>query len=210
MLAGLIEQARQNAERAERPLYDGTAMSGGSSPSVPDRVARLTAYNNTGGGKNYTGVLQSPNGLGGFADASPGETFSGSIFEQSNFIGIEIGSIVEIKPAGSWTGSASVLPTDTPIFTFEFVKPRETFEVDVVQTGGSNGTATTQASWTYRVNVVGGTTQIGTALSPVFKGPRLSAGLVTAGTTGIASYTAAGVLRLLEVNEVHGTNACAA
>lgn len=157
---------------------------------------RLTAFNS--GTKFYTGVKMEPDGAGLLQDVSPAVTYT-QIRERRDFIGIELGARVLIYPNGTASSTAA--------YVFDFVNPRQAFEVTVSQTGGSNGNATTQASWTYAVTNADGHA-LGTGMSPQFKGFRLAAGTVTAGTVGMASYDDAGALRLLTVNEVHGTGSC--
>lgn len=173
---------------------------GGGGGSMLTAV-RLSAFDSTN--KIYTGVKQVADDLGGYEDVDP--VVNLKCFEIRDFIGIELGAIVWVQKIGAWAGSASVMDVGTAIYGFSFVLPRQTFDVVVVQTGGSNGTGSTAASYTYRVDNADGHV-LATAKAPVFTGFRIGVGPVTAGTRGIASYDDAGTLSLLMVNEVHGAD----
>jgi len=84
------------------------------------------------------------------------------------------------------------------------------FAVELTQTGGSNGTATTQASWTYTVKDLDGNTLL-TAANPIgapHKWRRPSLGAITAATFGYAHYSVANALTLGWINEVPTVEAC--
>jgi hypothetical protein len=75
------------------------------------------------------------------------------------------------------------------------------FRVDLTQTGGSNGTKTTAASYTYTVTDLAGV-QLATGASP--EKPREN-GTKTAATKGYGYYDAAGTFVLAEAWEAPGT-----
>lgn len=87
----------------------------------------------------------------------------------------------------------------------------EPFGVWVENDGGSNGNATTMASWTYSAKDIGtgNTITYGTGLTPVAARPAV--GTVTAGddTYGIGMYLPDGTFKLLDANEVKTWSACA-
>lgn len=91
-------------------------------------------------------------------------------------------------------------PSDpsTPYWWFEGVKPWETFAVDLSQTGGSAGDASSEASFTYTVNDLDGN-ELGTSVSPEHARPSL--GALVAATKGMAYYTAGAELKLLWTDE---------
>ncbi len=80
------------------------------------------------------------------------------------------------------------------------------FKVYLTQVGGSNGTKTTMASYTYDVfSDAGKTVKIGTALAPEW---RVANGPVSAATKGQASIDSAGNAVLEIAYEVWGSKAC--
>lgn len=79
------------------------------------------------------------------------------------------------------------------------------FVVALTQTGGSNGTQTTAASWTYTAKSLDGSVTYGTALSPQrtrWNGSR------TAATLGYAYFDNTGTFKLAEPWEPPGTGHC--
>lgn len=159
---------------------------------------RLTAYINTSSAKNYTGVLRTPNGSGGYSDVSPTVTYTGQIFEKRGFVGVELGGTVFIQAAGVWSGSGSVLTAGTAVYEFTFVEPRQIFAVKVYKTGGSAGPVST---WVYTAKSPDGDV-LGTGLTPEMRRPSGTATTAPSdGTTGTGYWTAAGVFVLLDANE---------
>ena len=80
-----------------------------------------------------------------------------------------------------------------------------TLRVNLSQTGGSNGNASTAATWTYNVtDVFGGS--LGTAMSPEFPRPK---GTMTAATVGLGYYNTSGDFVLYQAAEKPGTGSCA-
>ena len=80
------------------------------------------------------------------------------------------------------------------------------FRVDLTQTGGSNGTKTTAASWTYTAKKQGDSTvTLGTVLAPERTREN---GTRTAATKGSGYYNNAGDFVLAEAWESHGTGGC--
>lgn len=171
----------------------GGRRGGGSGTTLA--FYRLTAIDFAN--KTYTGTLQKRNPAAApaapYIDTSPAVTRD-DIREARNFIGIEVG------------GASSIVAVTGGVFTF--VLPRVPFEVDLEQTGGANGTSTAAATWTYSAKMVGTANVLGTTLSPIDKGHRLSKGLVAVATKGMGQYTAAGVFELAMAYERHGSNVC--
>jgi hypothetical protein len=195
-----IARVVRTVERQVDPAYCRRANRRNVYPINTGIHVRLTTFDS--GTKAYDGITQQPDGTGHWEDTDPPETVE-YVFERNDYIGIELGEVVELRHAGTVTvGSEEV-----PAWTFEYVKARETFDVVVAQTGGANGDETTQATWTYRVDNADGHV-LATNKSPLFLGFRLSRGPVVAATRGIASYSVGGELNLLTVNEVHGNVLC--
>jgi hypothetical protein len=83
------------------------------------------------------------------------------------------------------------------------------FAVRVEQTGGSDGTSSTAASWTYTVRDVSSTVTLGTVVAVARPRPN---GLMTyqSGSDGfgVAFYDDDGTLKLWDAGEVPTTGAC--
>jgi hypothetical protein len=79
------------------------------------------------------------------------------------------------------------------------------FQVACTQTGGSDGSATTAASYTYTVKTQDGVTTLGTGVAVT--GPRPK-GLTNVGTVGIAYYDSSGALKLWSAGETPTSGTC--
>lgn len=79
------------------------------------------------------------------------------------------------------------------------------FSVALTQTGGSNGTKTTAASWTYTVKTIDSAVTLGTGVALTRPRP---AGYMTAGTSGLAYYDGT-TLKLWDAGEIYGIGPCA-
>jgi hypothetical protein len=85
------------------------------------------------------------------------------------------------------------------------VQPGPMFPVALTQTGGSNGSQTTQATWTYTANNLTGDT-LGTVLSPQW--PRQQNGELNAATAGVGYYDVTGTFVLSIAYEYAPTGPC--
>lgn len=117
------------------------------------------------------------------------------------------------------TGTGShILPVDCVVFgwiqgTTSSGKPlieldhffAGVFQVAVTQTGGSDGSASTAASYTYTVKTQDSVTTLGTGVAVT--GPRPK-GLTNVGTVGLAYYDSSGALKLWSAGETPTTAAC--
>jgi hypothetical protein len=85
------------------------------------------------------------------------------------------------------------------------------FPISLTQTGGSQGTASAAASWTYTVTETASALQLGTSVNPV-NAPHLwrrpSLGQMVAATAGLAHYNESGAFIIDWINEVPGPGAC--
>lgn len=85
-------------------------------------------------------------------------------------------------------------------------QPRTTFPVKVTKTGGSDGTASTAATWVYTVKDLAGNT-LGTSLSPAKGRPNGKMAYAPNDSYGVAFYDGA-TLKLWDVNEIPTTGGC--
>lgn len=163
--------------------------------------AMLTAEASGGGGE-YDGwkqVVRNSTSTG-WADVSGGrtETTTGlSVFEVDSTPDLQVGTS---------DGTVGLcVPTMKGGGSLEYVFFPKTnaavFAVNVSQTGGSNGTSTTAATWTYTATTKDGVT-LGTVLSP--ENQRPTVGKVTAGTKGHGYFYPNGTFVLSWVNEIIG------
>lgn len=79
------------------------------------------------------------------------------------------------------------------------------FQVAVTQTGGSDGSPSTAASYTYTVKTQDSVTTLGTVIAVT--GPRPK-GLTNVGTVGLAYYDSSGAVKLWSAGETPTTAAC--
>jgi hypothetical protein len=86
--------------------------------------------------------------------------------------------------------------------------PGVTFAVKLTQSGGSNGTKTTAATYTYTVKDVNDNVLGGTDASPVGPAAPRWNGTRTAATWGLAYWGTDGTLKLLVAYEALGTVGC--
>ena len=82
------------------------------------------------------------------------------------------------------------------------------FPVTLTQSGGSNGSQTSAASYTYIVKSISGTTLGTTGTTPIQPIWARDFGLVTAATHGTAYYDNSGNLVLYQADEVYQTSGC--
>ncbi len=80
------------------------------------------------------------------------------------------------------------------------------FAVSVTRDGGSDGSQTTAASWTYTVKTVDGSVVLGTGVAAAR--PRPNGSMIAGGGFGLAFFDSAGTLRLWDAGEVPATTAC--
>lgn len=139
--------------------------------------------------------------------------------KQANLIAGKL--LAEIRAAIQWTrnfrvdgaaftntptGATIVIPQAKPSRQAIVGKKQGLIAVNVSQTGGSNGTQSTAASYTYTVtDAVTGET-LGSSMSPVWA---RTVGAVTAATHGTAYREADGDVVLYQVDEVPEVEACA-
>lgn len=112
---------------------------------------------------------------------------------------ITVGSFIR----GSFVGMAT---DGTPVFYGSSAPSGALFRVKLVQNGGSQGTASAAATWTYDVWVFDNSLQLLSA-APV-EAPRFAIGTMTAATMGLAYLSATGAVVLAQAWEVHGTVTC--
>lgn len=116
--------------------------------------------------------------------------------------GVPTGALVLVRKAPATLDLEAA--TDPP-WRFEFYTPGVPFAVDLTQSGGSNGDATTAVSYTYHASF-GGVQITDTPKAPAGNRP---VGLVTAATRGLLSYGADGTLGDLHVlDEVRSGAEC--
>jgi hypothetical protein len=92
-----------------------------------------------------------------------------------------------------------------PVFTITAVPLGIIFAVNLTQTGGSNGNASTSATWTYTAKTLDNSTTLGTVLSPQKSRPH---GTMTAATLGSGYYNSSNAFTLYEALETPGTGTC--
>lgn len=101
-------------------------------------------------------------------------------------------------------GNTDQTYNSAPVRWLELVTPPWVmYRVALTQTGGSTGTKTTAASWTYTAALDGVT--VGTNLAPEWTRPN---GTMTAGGAGLGYFTADGSFLLSVAFERPGTGAC--
>jgi hypothetical protein len=99
------------------------------------------------------------------------------------------------------TGMTDPHKSNRPIFLVNYTS--DLYYVALTQTGGSNGTQTTAASWTYTMKNENGET-LGTGVSPATTRPN---GTQVAATYGSARWNGSTWI-LVSLNEVYGTGTC--
>lgn len=104
----------------------------------------------------------------------------------------------------AWATATIDQTTSLPIYLVG-ADPGVTFRVDLTETSGSLGNASSASSWEYTANVPGTSVTLGTSLSPEASREN---GTYAAATKGLAYYNASGTLVLYSANEVCGTTSC--
>lgn len=95
---------------------------------------------------------------------------------------------------------------------FVVIQTQSTFQVELSQIGGSQGTSTTPASWTYNVTIWEGDGSILKASAEIVGSPnyyqRPNAGQLNPATFGTATYNSAGDLVIIDCNETFIFTTC--
>lgn len=147
-------------------------------------LAKITAVGGSAG--TFTAVEVRPDKT----TISGGRTWDGSSNLPLLHLVNGVADVVEVHAGVDENGAA--------YWWFDAPNP---FPVKVTQTGGSNGTGTTAASYTYTVTTLGDI-QLGTSIAQ--EKPREN-GSVTAGTKGIAYYDGT-TLKLWDAGEKYGSS----
>lgn len=120
------------------------------------------------------------------------------------------------------TNSSHLLPVGQYVHVFRIIIDRGTpvelfyfesggiggfFPVLVTKTGGSDGTSSSTASWTYGVTDQAANS-LGTALPQIRPRPNGKMTYQSAGSIGVGYYTTAGAFALWDAGEVPTTDAC--
>ena len=184
------------------------------SPTPPQAarmaVVKLTAYE-AGGGKygehiftgNSTALADSNLNLPeGLADSGNNNTLVLNIAESGS-----AGS--HLLPLNSFhiglrVGRTSESANRTIVLIQAAAAP--VFAVNVTRDGGSDGSQTTAASWTYTVKTIDGSVTLGTGVAVAR--PRPNGSMLTGSGFGLAFFDAVGTLRLWDAGETPATTAC--
>lgn len=134
-------------------------------------------------------------------------------FREKNYV-----PVTNVSEPSAW----HTLPIDTKVLVWTFfdraeiykphylifVEPRRgMIPVSLTQTGGSNGTSSAAATWTYTANdTLGGSAELGTVLGPEWPRPN---GRMTAATKGLGYFNTSGVFVLSIAYEKPGAMECA-
>jgi len=170
---------------------------------------RITGFTGTAAGAYTAALVGAP-----AADITGGSTITAAALGAAGTACIVVNAS-EINHADAahvlaissdWTGKLiRVNSNGTKVVQIEAgPKPGETFYCQVDQVGGSDGDATTAATYTYDCIAMNGET-IGSGKSPAMG---RSAGAVVPATVGLCHFTEAGALVLLWVSEPPETVAC--
>lgn len=188
--------SRDRTGTVVRAPFATNAGDGVAPPSNRAMFAKITVDNADG---TYEGELQQ-NASGTFSNAATRTiTFdsgnSGYLYELNGRAGVPINTIVQVIRGSDTNGG----------IIWYFIAPQANlFPVDLTQTGGSAGNATTTCTFTYTVKV--GTVTLGTSKSPTFARP--AKGKMVAATKGTAYYDTSAALVLYQVDEVPDVQAC--
>lgn len=183
------------------PLYINAVRHDPDKPAAERFLARITAAGATGG--LYEAVEVQRSG-GTYVDVTDGKTWTaselGEVAELNSIEGLEpiASEIVPIEVFRSINLSGSVY--------WLFAAPSRTgemFAVNLTQDGGSDGNATTQASWTYTATDLDGV-QRGTGLTPKLQRPAVGKVANGDGKVGQGYLDADGAFQLFSANEVIG------
>jgi len=166
------------------------------------RWVRLTAWNESD--NTYSWIRLQDDGE---AEYVPQETGTLNAKEVNGIEGIPVG--------GAGVGTVVWLEKDTTVdpaeWRFEYEKGG-VFPVILAYDGGSAGSETTQASWTYTVTDALSEVELGATVDPtagVHKWVRPTVGVMIAATFGYAHRNAAGDFVIGWINEVADQEACA-
>lgn len=186
------------------PRYYPGQNDGEPLPPLYPVVFKISS-NASGGGKYYGKVVygvSSATGSGNFAESDTGTVHSSETLLCLNTR--ELGTSAHILPISKICSGVIIgLSSDAKAVVI-FSEDNGLFPVTVTQTGGSNGSKTSAASYTYTVKTLDGTT-IGTSVALAKTRPY---GLVTAGSTyGLAFYDGT-TLKLWDAGEYPGSGGC--
>ncbi len=204
--AARIADAVRGYERTETGLTGETARRG--RPQVETVFARLTGDDGGSPPAAYDWEQVEIDADGEWAPVAEGRT--GTVEERPAYplagrayeADAATGDVVLIRRAPVRQDDDTYLPGWVIVTAGE--RPGTMFRVNLVQTGGSNGTKTTAASWTYTATDLGGAT-LGTGLAPERTREN---GTRAAATKGEGYYNTAGTFVLAEAWELRGTGAC--
>lgn len=173
---------------------------GGGTPRIDKIIAVIDTDNNDGTydateRQNASGTFSNRNATTGLVFDSGN---NGNLYELNGLEGVPTGVEVVVHRIEDTNGG--------PIWYFDSGWGVGTlFPVDLTQTGGVAGNATTQCSFTYTVDSISGE-QLLTGASPTFGRP--SYGKLVAGTHGTAYYNSVGTCILYQVDEVFDVEEC--
>jgi len=174
---------------------------GGDSSRPYSYVAKITADNEDG---TYDADEQISTAAVFGADANDGVEFGnatndiGYLYELNELVGVPVGTFVVVHRVADASGD--------PIWYFDSGWGVGTiFPVDLTQTGGVAGDATTQCTFTYTVKSISAKTLL-TVSTPIWN--RTQYGKMVAATSGTAYVNSSGTVILYQTDEVPAVTVC--
>ncbi|NNM84380.1 MAG: hypothetical protein HKL96_01280 [Phycisphaerales bacterium] len=216
-VSAMVRQINANANTLGASGTAVTHLPGGTivrSPTLAQgnrmAVVKLTAYEAGGGkygGHIFTGNsaalaatnLSLPEGLADSGNnnalvlnlSEPGDAGSHLLPLNSFHIGLRVGRTSETANRAIVLIQAAAAPV---------------FAVNITRDGGSDGSQTTAATWTYTLKTMDASVTLGTGI--VLARPRPNGSMLTNSGFGLAFFDAANTLRLWDAGEVPATTAC--